>query len=301
MTRGSGFGLALAAFGTLVLTPDSLFMRLSEMDGFQMTAWRGLLMGAMMIMVWAAISRDRGGELRHLASRGGLAIVGCQFFNSLLFCLGIAMAPVAVVLFGLAAVPVFAAILSWLLIGEPTRAATWVTIAMVMTGIGIAVTGGEHGAVAFDWRALIGAVLGLGVAVALALNFVVLRSRPHLPIMLVVGCGAFLSGVFGLAVTGPGAMTDGHVWAMAATGIFVLPVSFFTLSLASRFTHASNVSLLMLLETVLGPFWVWLGVGETPTLRMLIGGAIVVVSLAIYLTVMGRRTRAARRPFGGGA
>ncbi|WP_306153090.1 DMT family transporter [Roseovarius sp. MMSF_3281] len=287
------YGLALAGIGTLVLTPDSLFMRLSQMDGFQMTAWRGLLMGAVMIGLWAILSRDRGGEFRQLFTRAGALIVICQFFNSLLFCLGIAMAPVAVVLFGLATVPVWAALLARLMLGEATRLATWITIAAVMTGIGIAVLGGEGEGVELNLAALAGAGLGLGVAFVLALNFVVIRSAPQLPIMLVIGAGALLAGGFGLAVTGGERMGDGHVWAMATTGIVVLPVSFFLLSLASRYTHASNVSLLMLLETVLGPLWVWLGVGEAPTMMMILGGFIVVGSLAIYILWTGRRRRGA--------
>ena len=78
---------------------------------------------------------------------------------------------------------------------------------------------------------------------------------------------------------------------MAVTGAVILPVSFFTLSLAARHTQAANVSLLMLLETVLGPLWVWMGVGERPTLQMGMGGAIVVISLAVYLVVTGRGLR----------
>ena len=285
------YGVALAGVGTLVLTPDSLFMRLSEMDGFQMTAWRGLLMGTVMVALWALLSRDRGAELRHVFTRAGAVVVLCQFFNSLLFCLGIAMAPVAVVLFGLATVPVCAALLAWLLLGEATRFATWITIAAVMTGIGIAVLGGEGEGVELNLVALAGAGFGLGVAFVLALNFVVIRSAPQLPIMLVIGLGAFLAGCFGLAATGVERMGDGHVWAMATTGVIVLPVSFFLLSLASRHTHASNVSLLMLLETVLGPLWVWWGVGEAPTPMMVLGGGIVVVSLAAYILWTGRPRR----------
>lgn len=285
------YGVGLAGIGTLVLTPDSLLMRLSQMDGFQMTAWRGLLMGTVMVGLWALLSRDRCGDLRHLFTRSGGVIVVCQFFNSLLFCLGIAIAPVAVVLFGLATVPVCAALLAWLLLGEATRLATWITIAAVMTGIGIAVLGGEGEGVELNLAALAGAVFGLGVAFVLALNFVVIRSAPQLSIMLVIGVGALLAGSFGLAVTGLDRMGDGHVWAMATTGMVVLPVSFFMLSLASRYTHASNVSLLMLLETVLGPLWVWLGVGEAPTPMMVLGGVIVVGSLALYILWTGRRRR----------
>ena len=291
MSRHPAFGLFLATAGTLFLTPDALFMRLSEMSGFQMSAWRGLLMGSVMLLGWALTSRNRQGDLAQLASGAGLAIVTCQFFNSTLFCLGIAAAPAAVVLIGVAAVPVFSALLSWAIMGEPTRAATWAAIAAVLFGIGIAVLGGEGQGITPDLRAVIGAMFGLGVALVLALNFVILRARPGLPIMLVIGCGAVLAGLNGLAITGPGNMTVGNPWAMAVTGAIILPVSFFTLSLASRYTHAANVSLLMLLETVLGPLWVWLGVGERPTLTMMVGGAIVVTSLALYLTVTGRGLR----------
>ncbi|WP_397541279.1 EamA family transporter [Roseovarius salis] len=291
MSRRPAFGLGLAAAGALFLTPDALFMRWSEMDGFQMTAWRGLLMGSVMMLGWALLSRDRGGDLAQLASRPGLAIVGCQFLNSTLFCLGIASAPAAVVLFGVAAVPVFSAVLSRVIMGEPTRLATWAAMAAVMVGIGISVSGGKGEEVGLNLRALAGAAFGLGVAAVLALNFVILRARPGLPIPLVIGLGAWAAGLNGLAITGVGAMTDGHPWAMAVTGCIILPVSFFTLSLASRHTQAANVSLLMLLETVLAPLWVWMGVGERPTVNMAIGGAIVVTSLAIYLIVTGRGLR----------
>ncbi|RKT35126.1 EamA-like transporter family protein [Roseovarius halotolerans] len=295
MTRHPLFGILLAAFGTLVLTPDTMFMRWSEMNGFEMVAWRGLLMGTAMLTAWAILSRNRRGDLRVLVSGFGLTIVACQFANASLFALGISLAPVAVVLFGLATVPVFSAVLAWMILGEPTRIATWLTIFAVMTGIGIAVLSGDKGEVGLNPASLLGALFGLGTAIALALNFVVIRRRPQLPILLVIGTGAVLAGLSGLSIAGPAAMTDGNVWAIAVTGLVILPVSFFTLSLASRFTHASNVSLLLLLETVLGPAWVWLGTGEAPTPMMILGGALVVGSLALYILWTGQRASRARR------
>lgn len=289
MTRHPLFGILLAVFGTLVLTPDTMFMRWSGMGGFEMVAWRGLLMGSAMLVMWAILSRDRRADLMILGSGFGLTIVICQFFNATLFGLGISVAPVAVVLFGLATVPVFSAILAWVILGEPTRRATWITIAAVMTGIGIAVFSGDKGQIGLDRNSLYGALFGLGTALVLALNFVVMRRRPQLPILLVIGVGAALAGVMAMAVAGPQAMTDGKVWAIAVTGLVILPVSFFTLSLASRYTHASNVSLLLLLETVLGPVWVWAGTGEAPTPMMILGGAIVVGSLAVYILWTSRR------------
>lgn len=291
MIRHPMFGLGLATFGTLMLTPDALLMRLSQMGGFQMVGWRGLLMGTMMVLAWAVTSKDHREDLEALREPFGLTIVVCQVFNSTLFCLGVAIAPVAVVLFGVAAVPVFAALLAWLILGEPTRAATWAAILAVMIGIGIAVSGKAEGAVALDVTALYGALFGLGVALVLALNFVVVRARPKLPILLAIGLGALIAGVVGTLITGLSQMGQGLIWPMALTSLVVLPVSFFSLSMASRYTHAANVGLLMLLETVLGPLWVWVVIDEAPSTRMLLGGAIVVVSLAIYLLTTRPRVR----------
>lgn len=291
MSRHPLFGILLATAAALFLTPDAMFMRLSEMDGFQMVAWRGMLMGTVMLLGWAVLSRDRSGDLRQLRTGPGMAIVGCQFFNSMLFSLGIAQAPTAAVLIGVAAVPVFSAVLSRVILSEPTRAATWAAMAAVIAGIAIAVSGGHGDGVSLNLQAVIGAGFGLSVALVLAANFTVLRASAGLPIMLVIGVGAWLAGLAGLMITGPEAMTEGRLWAIIVTGAVLLPVSFFALSFASRHTQAANVSLLMLLEVVLAPVWVWVGVGERPTVNMAIGGAVVVVSLAAYLIVTGRGLR----------
>ncbi|WP_428515517.1 DMT family transporter [Roseovarius sp.] len=289
MSAGVSRGVLLALVGTLVLTPDAMLMRLSGMEGIQMTGWRGLFMGTMMLLAWAVTSRDRGGDMARLRSGPGAMIVLAQVLNSMLFCLGIASAPAAVVLMGVAAVPVFSALLSRVVTGETTSALTWAAIAAVMAGIGIAVLGGGHGDVDLNWAAVTGAGFGLGVAFVLALNFVTVRASPDLPILLAIGVGAWIAGGIGWSLTGVEAMFQGRVWAMAVTGGVVLPVSFFLLSLAARHTLAANVSLLMLLETVLGPLWVWIGVGERPTAAMLVGGAIVVGSLTVYLSILRRR------------
>ena len=46
---------------------------------------------------------------------------------------------------------------------------------------------------------------------------------------------------------------------------------------------------MLLLETVLGPLWVWMVIDEAPTATMLTGGTIVVATLATYLWHLRRR------------
>lgn len=281
--RGAGFGVLLAAFGTLVLTPDAMLMRLSGMDGVQMLGWRSTIMGVVLIAAWAVsrVGKWRA-DMALIFSGGGLAIALCQGVNGTLFTFGIVGAPVTIVLLGVATVPIFAAVFSWVLMGEATGRATWITIGFVLVGITIAVFGKGEGA--WDANALVGALYGLGVAVCLALSFVLIRRLGDVPILPTVGLGALGAGLVGIVLAGPaGMMEEAVLWPVLLTGAVVLPVSFYCLSLASRHTAAANVSLLLLLETVLGPLWVWLAIGETPTPMMLGGGAIVVGSLAIYL------------------
>ncbi|MCA0272997.1 MAG: DMT family transporter [Proteobacteria bacterium] len=291
MTGARQIGLMLALFGALVLTPDTLFMRWSGMSGFAMLGWRGLLMGTVLITLWPLTGKATRGALAELAKPAAIGVALFQALNSTLFCLGVALAPVAVVLLAVATVPVFAAVLGRIILGERTSAATWITMAAVLAGIAIAVFG-ESGMVPAGGSALLGALAGLGVAASIALTFVILRRARAVPIQPVMGLGALIAGGIGLAVAGTDEMLAGQVWAIAVAGLLILPVSFLCLTNATRHTSATNVSLLLLLETVLGPVWVWVGAGEAMTSAMILGGAIVVGSLALYILGEARRARA---------
>lgn len=290
MNRGTSLALA----GALILTPDAALMRLSGMDAGQMLAWRGLCMAALFLMAWALTSQSRLADLAALASPVAGLVIACQAANATLFPLGIASAPVAPVLLGVASVPVWAAVLARLLHGERTAPATWRAMAAVLTGIALAVSG--HGDPGETGSALIGAACGLGVAMALALNFVTLRHHPGLPLLPAIGLGALLAGSAGLVTATPARLTEGHLAPILAAALLVLPLSFFLLSLAARHTSAATVSLLMLLETVLGPLWVWLATAEAPAPRALAGGAVVIAALALYLAPARRPRPLASAP-----
>ncbi|ARU00154.1 DMT family transporter [Yoonia vestfoldensis] len=282
----ASYGVGLALAGALLLTPDALLMRISGMSAFQMLGWRGLCLGLIFVIIWALTSAARRRDLMTLGSSTALIVVASQVMNTTLFPVGIAIAPVAPVLLGVATVPVWSALLAQWLYAEKATRATWVAIALVMMGLALAIS--DKGEAALDAYALAGAACGLGVAFALAMIFVTLRHNPGLPLLLVIGLGSLISGISGWLITGPAQMADGTLWAALISAVIILPLSFFALNEASRHTTAANVSLLLLLETVLAPFWVWLGTGEAASPRMLIGGAIVIVTLAAYV-LRGRR------------
>jgi len=76
-------------------------------------------------------------------------------------------------------------------------------------------------------------------------------------------------------------------------GLVVMPLSWALLTLAPRYTSPTNVSLFMLLEMVLGPFWVWVGVGERPSIEMIGGAALVLLTLIAFFLSAARDAVAA--------
>ena len=280
-----GSGLMLALAGALLLTPDTLLMRLSELDGGAMLAWRACLAGLVFLSIGliARFKEEKGNRAR-VSSFGFWSLVICQIGNASFFAFGIALAPVAVVLLAVATVPVIAALLGYFLLGELADRRVWATIVLVFSGILMSVAGDIERGMNIEFETLLGACCGLAVAISLAFNFVIIRKNKTVPFELAIGLGALIAGC-----------TAFYLWPVAwqvrgasliyisLTGLIILPVSFFLLSKASRLTSAANVSMIMLLEAVLGPLWVWLGIKETPNSLTLLGGVLVVGALGFFL------------------
>jgi len=288
MNKHPFYGIGIALIGVLIISPDTLFLLWGDMPAFEMIAWRGLLAGACYFLLWYITSRSSlTSDLLTLKSKWSISIIACYFINGILFCVGIAIAPVPVVLFCVATAPIFAAIFSEIILKEPTQKSTWIAIIMVLIGISIAIFGSGPDSNLFyiDMYTVIGAFCGMGAAMTIAIGYVIIRHKTQLPFVLPMSIGVFLSGVVGLFITGFQNMLNGNILPIIFTGIFILPFPMYLLSLASRYTKATNVSLILLLESVLGPIWIWLGIGDQPTNLTIFGGMIVILSMIAYLII----------------
>ena len=287
----SQFGIVLALLGALILTPDSLLMRLSQMDGGAMLAWRATLAGMVFLFI-GLNKRNRSIDTKQrIFSKNFVALVLCQIANTSFFAFAISLAPVAIVLVAVATVPIISLILSSLFLGERASLRSWGIIMTVMLGIIVSVYGDLRGDIDFNMQTVLGALLGLAVAFSLAINFIVVRQDRTVEFELALGIGALIAGLtaFALSTTATD-VTLSSAFTISLTGLIILPVSFVMLSRASRYTTASNVSMLMLLETALGPLWVWMVIDERPSHLTIAGGTIVI--LAIFYFLLSERKKA---------
>ncbi len=73
--------------------------------------------------------------------------------------------------------------------------------------------------------------------------------------------------------------------------ILTVGVSFVFISIAPQYISSPEVGIFFLLETAIGPLWVWFFIYEVPTQRTFIGGIIIVIIIFIHSYSMIRKER----------
>ncbi len=200
----------------------------------------------------------------------------------------IQMTSVANAAFLFATAPFMAALLSFLLLGESVRKATWIAMLVGLAAIGFMV------ADSFTTGNWTGDAIALMSAFGFALFTVALRwgkAGDMLPVI-------FLGGLFALELSGIVLLGTGHGFALPLHEIAIaLTLGFVSLglgmvlyTLGSRVVPGAELALLAMTEVVLGPIWVWLILGETAKAATLIGGAILMAAL-VFNALSGLRRK----------
>ncbi|MBM4257236.1 MAG: DMT family transporter [Deltaproteobacteria bacterium] len=202
------------------------------------------------------------------------AFLALSFF---LFISSVVRTTVANALFLSSITPLVAALLGWFFLNEHVSRRT--TIAMMASLGGIALMFAD----AFGSPgSLIGNLLACGVPLAFGANIIILRkmgaSVDMVPTILL---GGLIAMPIALLMGWPLTASWHDVGILAVMGTFQLGMGCVLMTLAAPHLTAVEIGLLALLETILGPLWVWLGVGERPSDTALLGGLVVLTSLVV--------------------
>jgi drug/metabolite transporter (DMT)-like permease len=167
-------------------------------------------------------------------------------------------------------------VLSWLLLGERPRPATWLAVTGVVTGLIVIFAGSlQSGHVRGD-------LFALGYALCAATYYVALRRCSEDVFLPLVLLGGVLSAAVAWPSAEPFAIARPHLLWLLLLGILVVPLGTLLLSYGTRDLSAPEVTLLMMLETVLGPLWAWLMLGEVPGIATLTGGTLVALVVVVH-------------------
>jgi drug/metabolite transporter (DMT)-like permease len=269
-------GMLITVAGVLAVSPDSLLIRLISADIWTLMFWRGLLVALVLSAGLAAVHRTRTSAAFAGIGRTGLIFAALFSLNSFSFVIAVSTTTVANALVLISAAPFFAALIAKLFLREAVRPRTWLAIVAAIAGIVVIVSGSLGGG------ALLGDLAALVAAMGLAVQFNLLRRRRGVNMIPGIALGSLITATISLPFAAPlsvGAMDA--VW-LGLLGGVVMPVATVLIVMGPRYLPAPEVSLILLLETVLGPLWVWLALGEVPGGRTVLGGAVVVAALAAH-------------------
>lgn len=279
-------GILLTLTAVLVLSPDALLVRLIDTDSLTLIFWRGTLSAAAILIALACLwGRNTGARLLQIG-RPGLLSGGISAVGTILFVYALRTTSVANALVILAATPLFSALLSRLFLGELVARRTWLAIWVGLGGIVLLFAGN------LGQGTLAGDLCALTAASFWAANLVVLRHARHTNMTPAVALGGGLAALLSLLLGAqPLAVSAADFGLLLLLGGLVLPISFALITLGPRHLPAAEVSLILLLETFLGPLWVWWALSEVPSTPTIVAGGLILTTILLHSVASLRTTR----------
>jgi drug/metabolite transporter (DMT)-like permease len=270
------FGILVTLCGVMIFVPDALIMRLIGGDMLALAFWRGVISGSIFLVlnqIFAPRSMPAKGEW---FDRKGLLIIALNAGGVLSWCSAMQHTSAANALLVLAIAPFLAAILSFLLLKERIDRVTALAIALVFTGVLVLASG------SLGQGRLLGDGFALMNAITIAAYYVTLRTTGRRNMLPHLALGSILGGLLAVPFADFEPVTSTQALLIFLSGAIILPGAAGLLMLGPRYLPAPEVSMITLLEVILGPLLVWAVIGENPGQMTLIGGAIIIITVALH-------------------
>lgn len=275
-TRLNGVALVLLA-GTFWSIGGIVVRLIAEATPWQIVFYRSLI-SALTLTVFILI-RYRGDFWNALRTAGATAAVAglCLSVAFVSWIFALMYTTVANALFWLTTQPFIAALLALVLLRERVSRITWLTMSLAMVGVGVMLSE------SLALGTLAGNLLALAAAFGISSFTVALRKGKETDMFP----AAWWAGVFATIMAAGMMQASGQslsvgVWDLGMCtilGVFQISFGLMLYTAGSRYLPAAELTLLSLTEVILGPIWVWLGVGEVPSAWTLAGGMIMLAAV----------------------
>ncbi len=266
----------MAFIAVMFITPDSLFIRLSNVDTWGLVFYRGIIPFFTVFLAMLLIYKLNFFKILFTSGYHGLIYIGTFSLTNITFVVSIQNTNVANTLVMIATAPMISAILGAIFLKEPPDKKTWISI--IITFLAIIY-------IFFDSLKLgnfFGDILGFITALGLAIGAVTVRSAKSKNLVPAAVVGKLIVATFALLFIESFVLIDKDLYIIPLMCIMCVAIPFVLVTIAPRFIPAAEVNLFFLLETIIGPIWVWLIIKEQPSIETLYGGAVIIATIAIH-------------------
>ena len=269
-------GSLMAFVAVMFITPDSLFIRLSNVETWSLVFYRGIIPFVLVFIGMLLIYKLKFFNLLRSNGYYGLAYVLTFSVTNIAFVVSIQNTNVANTLIMIATAPMLSAILGSFFLKENPDKKTWVAIFITFFAALY---------IFYDSIKLgnfFGDILGFVAAMGLAVGAVIIRSAKKLNLVPSAVVGKLIIALFAMFFVKDYSLNNNDIYIVPLMCVMCVAIPFVLVTIAPRLIAAAEVNLFFLLETIIGPIWVWLIIKEQPTPETILGGAIIVLTIATH-------------------
>ena len=269
-------GSFLAFVAVMFITPDSLFIRLSNVDTWGLVFYRGMIPFFTVLIGMLIIYKSNFFKMLFNSGYHGLIFITTFSITNITFVVSIQNTNVANTLVMIAMAPMLSAILGAIFLKEIPDRKTWIAIGVTfLAAVYIFYDSLQLGNVYGD---ILGFITGLG----LAINAVTIRSAKKKNLLPAAVVGKLCVAIFAMFFIETYSLVDRDLFIIPLMSIMCVAIPFVLVTIAPRFIPAEEVNLFFLLETIIGPFWVWMVIKEQPSIETIQGGMVIILTIAIH-------------------
>ena len=269
-------GSLLAFVAVMFITPDSLFIRLSSVDTWGLVFYRGVIPFFTVLIGMLIIYKLNFFNMLLTSGYHGLIYIFTFSITNITFIVSIQNTSVANTLVMIALAPMLSAILGAIFLKEMPDKKTWLAIIITF----IAVTYIFYDSI--ELGNFYGDIFGLITAFGLACNAVLARFAKDRDLVPSAVVGKLCVAIFAFFFVESFELIEKDLIIVPLMCIMCVALPFVLVTIAPRFIAAEEVNLFFLLETILGPIWVWFVISEKPSVETIQGGIIIITTIAIH-------------------
>ena len=277
-------GSLMAFIAVMFITPDSLFIRLSNVETWSLVFYRGIIPFVLVFVGMLLIYKLKFFNLLRSNGYYGCAYVLTFSVTNVAFVVSIQNTNVANTLIMIATAPMLSAILGSFFLKENPDKKTWIAIFITFFAALY---------IFYDSIKLgnfFGDILGFVAAMGLAVGAVIIRSAKKLNLVPSAVVGKLIIALFAMFFVKDYSLNNNDIYIVPLMCVMCVAIPFVLVTIAPRFITAAEVNLFFLLETIIGPIWVWLVINEQPSPETIVGGAIIVITIATHSFLKLKKT-----------
>ena len=269
-------GSLLAFVAVMFITPDTLFIRLANVETWSLVFYRGIIPFFTVLIGMLIIYKYEFFKMLFTSGHHGLIYIVTFSITNIAFVVSIQNTNVANTLVMIAMAPMLSAILGAFFLKEMPDGKTWVAIGITfIAAVYIFYDSLQLGSIFGD-------LLGLLCALGLAVGAVTIRSAKNKNLVPAAVVGKLVVAIFAMFFIETYALLDEDLLIVPLMCVMCVAIPFVLVTIAPRFIPAEEVNLFFLLETIIGPFWVWMVIKEQPSLETIQGGIIIILTIATH-------------------